>query len=48
MKFRLLFLAIILHFASSCAPRVLCPAYSVNDAQAPHEQTEVQQANMRM
>lgn len=48
MKLRLLILSIVLYFASSCAPRVLCPAYSINDAQTPHEQAEVQQAHKRM
>lgn len=42
MRFRLLFAAIILALASSCAPRVLCPAYSMEDSQTPQKSMEIQ------
>jgi len=33
MKFKLLFIAILLASMSACAPQVVCPAYAVDDAE---------------
>ncbi|MDF9799064.1 hypothetical protein OKW21_004327 [Catalinimonas alkaloidigena] len=43
MRFRILFIAMILASMSACAPRVLCPAYAIDDAQAPKEKVEIQE-----
>jgi len=40
MKLRLIIIALILSSASACAPRVLCPAYAIEDAQPQQEKKE--------
>lgn len=42
MRLRLLFAALLLASMSACAPRVLCPAYAVDDNNETPELTEQQ------
>lgn len=43
MRFRILFTVIVLASMSACAPRVLCPAYAIDDKLDSKEKIEIQQ-----